>query len=201
MKTESLARQVTASKWIVVLAMIVAISLYCFEFGWFSLTDSREAWGQFGDFFGGVLNPVISAAAFYWLATSILLQKAELSETRDALRLTQDAQQQQADTALIAAKIQRDNIWLTLVGNKISLLRTRQTYLMQLQAERGPASMFFDENGVHREIQDALKDLNIDINAVELEEAEVIGKIDKQAEEFRAEVATGYANHPPPREA
>ena len=196
MRSETLARQVTVSKWIVLLAMIAAISFYCFEFGWFSLTDSREAWGQFGDFFGGVLNPVISAAAFYWLATSILLQKAELSETREALRLTQDAQQQQADTALVAAKIQRDNIWLTLIGNKISLLRTRQTYLMQLQVERGPKSKFFDENGDLREIQDVLKHLNEDINAVELEEAEVIGKIAQQAKEFRGTVARGYANNP-----
>lgn len=46
-------------------------SVFCYTvwlFAWKSkaLEDAPSAGGVFGDFFGGVLNPVISLAAFYW---------------------------------------------------------------------------------------------------------------------------------------
>jgi hypothetical protein len=48
-------------------------------------TPSAEAWGQFGDFVGGVLNPAIAFLAFYWLTQSVLIQRKELEETKQAL--------------------------------------------------------------------------------------------------------------------
>jgi hypothetical protein len=194
MESKSLALQVTLSKYLVLLAIIGAVSLYCYKFGWWTLLNERDAWGQFGDFFGGVLNPLISFGAFYWLATSILLQKAELSETRDALKATQFAQQQHADTALVAAKIQRDNILLTMVANKIAALRTRQTHILQMQADRGPYGKYYDEHGQLTPLVVALKKLNEEISSLESEEAEVFGKIAQQSREFRQEVAPGYAS-------
>ncbi len=51
-----------------------------------------DKWGAFGDFFGGILNPIVAFGAFYWLTQSVKLQKQELSETRLELKRTANAQ-------------------------------------------------------------------------------------------------------------
>jgi hypothetical protein len=44
--------------------------------------------GQWGDFFGGMLNPILSFLAFAGLLYTILLQRRELGLSREELRLT-----------------------------------------------------------------------------------------------------------------
>ena len=45
---------------ILVLFIGIVISFYVFQFGRYTLSDNLEAWGQTGDYFGGLLNPLIS---------------------------------------------------------------------------------------------------------------------------------------------
>lgn len=199
MESKSLASQVRWSKYMVFGAILITLIFYGCKFGWNHgwgmLSSDKAEWGQFGDFFGGVLNPLISFGAFYWLATSILLQKAELSETREALRATQDAQQQHADTALIAAKMQRENVRLTLVAGKLGTLRARQNALLERQADRSPGGAYFDEKGNHTQITLALEKLQSQIEMLEFEEAQVFGLLAQQGNELRKEVARGYASN------
>lgn len=54
-----------------------------------------EKWGQFGDFVGGLLNPVVAFAAFYWLTQSVKIQKTELELARKAAEESSIALQQQ----------------------------------------------------------------------------------------------------------
>jgi hypothetical protein len=42
------------------------------------LSKSRDAWGQFGDFLGGLLNPAIGALTVYLLLVSVYIQRKEL---------------------------------------------------------------------------------------------------------------------------
>lgn len=53
-------------------------------------------WGAFGDFMGGLMNPIVAFAALYWLTQSVKLQKTELAETRKALEGSEKAQTIQA---------------------------------------------------------------------------------------------------------
>ena len=41
----------------------------------FPLSTDPAGWGQFGDFIGGVLNPVCAYMAFVWLVRSYALQR------------------------------------------------------------------------------------------------------------------------------
>lgn len=56
---------------------------YFFEFGslkggfWNFFSDDREHWGQFGDFVGGVLNPMIGLVTI-WLVTKSLHQNSQM---------------------------------------------------------------------------------------------------------------------------
>lgn len=52
-------------------------------------------WGAFGDFMGGLMNPIVAFAALYWLTQSVKLQKKELELARKAAEESSIALQQQ----------------------------------------------------------------------------------------------------------
>ena len=54
----------------------VSIAMYLKQFGIAPAVD-HDIWGQFGDFVGGLLNPMVSFAALVLLARTYLLQRQE----------------------------------------------------------------------------------------------------------------------------
>lgn len=83
--------------------MLLWCAIYIWKFGGDSLSSSPGDWGVFGDFFGGILNPVVAYAAFTWLTRSVRLQKEELTETRRALTDSADAQMEQVRLSALTA--------------------------------------------------------------------------------------------------
>ena len=85
-------------------AAIVIIAIPSSYFIWFYISNDYQlaldsgVWGSFGDFFGGILNPLIALLAFYWLTQSVLIQKRELKDTKDALVDSSESQKQQVIT-------------------------------------------------------------------------------------------------------
>lgn len=67
------------------LLVFVLAASYC---GWFwlvkdqVLSENTATWGSFGDYIGGIMNPVVALLALYWLTQSISIQKQELHDTR-----------------------------------------------------------------------------------------------------------------------
>lgn len=72
---------------------LVTVGIYISEFGTIR-SQKQDVWGQFGDYIGGVLNPIVSFIALVVLAKTYRHQKHELSMTAKALR----AEQQLANT-------------------------------------------------------------------------------------------------------
>ncbi len=76
---------------------LVIVGFYFFNFnshilkneGWWKVLQNLSAdagnWGVFGDYVGGILNPVIAAFAFYLIAKTYELQKRELKLSTDAI--------------------------------------------------------------------------------------------------------------------
>lgn len=64
--------------------LVGVVSFYIYNFGT-KLSNSQEQWGQFGDYFGGILNPSFSALAFFALLWSISLQDREFKKTSEHL--------------------------------------------------------------------------------------------------------------------
>lgn len=62
-------------------------------------------WGAFGDFIGGLMNPLVAFAAFYWLTQSVKIQKQELADTRKTLDVTAKAQEQQVENGYISIRL------------------------------------------------------------------------------------------------
>ncbi len=70
---------------VAVLIISIAVTLHMATFGT-SLSINREHWGQFGDYFGGLLNPIFAFAAFMSALWSINVQRLEVREM--AVQLT-----------------------------------------------------------------------------------------------------------------
>ena len=75
------------------LAIFFIIVVFCFYFFRFSNwhlipSGSQEVWGQFGDFIGGTLNPLLSFFGLIALLVTIALQSKELELSRKELKLT-----------------------------------------------------------------------------------------------------------------
>jgi hypothetical protein len=80
--------------------VILVIVLYVWYFVGKAIVPVAEKWGQFGDYFGGVLNPAVAMAALLLLARSVGIQRTELMDVRETLR---GQAQSAADTAELAA--------------------------------------------------------------------------------------------------
>lgn len=108
MELITLERSINRTKIVAVSAFFLVPLSY---FLWFwvvkgqPLSPSAGDWGTFGDFIGGLLNPLIAFFAFYWLTQSIKLQKRELGETKDALIKSSDAQNKQVQNQVLANKL------------------------------------------------------------------------------------------------
>lgn len=66
------------------LAIILVLS-YAIAFHPLPINERPDAWGQFGDYMGGLLNPLISLFTLIVAVSVWRLQKTELLETRKAL--------------------------------------------------------------------------------------------------------------------
>ncbi|PSV95202.1 putative phage abortive infection protein [Photobacterium iliopiscarium] len=88
-------------KYSTISAIVIAIAIFSSYIGYLGiykdlqLSSDSGIWGTFGDFIGGLLNPIIAGLAFYWLTESVLIHKKELSETQNVLKETEKTQKKQ----------------------------------------------------------------------------------------------------------
>jgi len=59
------------------------------------LAINKSSFGEWGDFFGGVLNPIFTLLTFTGVLITIVLQQTELRESRAEMRRSADALQEQ----------------------------------------------------------------------------------------------------------
>ncbi|WP_162989553.1 hypothetical protein [Comamonas sp. lk] len=72
---------------------------------YFSPAPTFEINGQIGDFFGGILNPIVALMALVWLVKGVKLQQKELEETKFALQASEKHQAAQVRISAITALI------------------------------------------------------------------------------------------------
>lgn len=79
------------------MALVIA---YVFTFG-VNVSQKQETWGQFGDFLGGVLNPIFSFLALIGLLITIALQVRQLRISAHELRSAEAALSAQSDATKV----------------------------------------------------------------------------------------------------
>jgi hypothetical protein len=70
------------------------------------ILNAKAEWGQFGDFVGGALNPVVSLLALGGLVFTILLQQEAMIHSRKDTEATQKALSDQTKLSLETARLQ-----------------------------------------------------------------------------------------------
>lgn len=104
-----------------IIALVVLVSVfvyYAYIFRNFKIEPHVEHFAQFGDFIGGILNPIFAFLAFIALLYTIKLQskalklsKDELSATREELKESRIAQQEQSDSLKLQNKSTNQQIF------------------------------------------------------------------------------------------
>lgn len=125
------------------LLFVLAISLPALYFWYFGMHLKQEAaidaskWGEFGDFFGGILNPLVAFAAFYWLTKSVKLQKTELEAARKILADTSKAQNEAAQAQAKAAELNEMLLKVSILNTLAKSAHDETEMLItQLNAEK-----------------------------------------------------------------
>ncbi len=101
--------------------VVLGFYLYKFHHGFSNVNGD---WGTFGDYVGGILNPVIAGFAFYLIAKTYELQKIELEATRSLLEVSTNAQKEQIKLAALTAH-------LNSVLMRIDILKSERLSLLQ----------------------------------------------------------------------
>ena len=154
MDFDILDKRLRVSLWLLFGFAISAVIAY---FVWFGAINNvpasltADAWGEFGDFVGGVMNPLVAACALYWLTMSVRLQKQELAAARAELQLTRNelaaassAQREQARLALLSTRINSLNMRLSTTTAELEYIRGRLGYVLQRMDDKGPHTMIND---------------------------------------------------------
>ena len=132
MDFEKLETEVRRSRHFAAMLAVSVVAIYFIRM-WLaqhnSISAETEEWGQFGDFIGGMLNPVIAYLAFYWLTRSIVLQKEELTDTRKTLQTSAQAQLKQERHAARTAHLNALNSLLNSFNNDLSRIRDNIQFL------------------------------------------------------------------------
>lgn len=82
---------------------LVVISLFKTQFWGKSLATEAASWGQVGDYFGGLVNPIIGLATVILIFISIRIQQIELRESIGQIRVANEqASQQSFEQSLFA---------------------------------------------------------------------------------------------------
>jgi hypothetical protein len=164
-----------------VLACSIFILIVAGYFFWFLVINSQRlsvdtsSWGAFGDFVGGILNPLIAFLAFYWLTVSVLIQKKELEETKNALVGSSVAQAKQVEISVIEIQLNVINIQLE-AKNAYKNIIINNGYGIRQNGSFGIKNVL-SEDGEIVEYKGLLEKINENIDVLTSQQVELIEKL------------------------
>ena len=138
---------------------ISVMALVVIYYAWFGIENDQilstdaTTWGVFGDFFGGVLNPIVAIVTLTWVVKAVNLQKQELKSTSDALKDSASAQLQTAELQRKGAIITAITGELHSVQSDIDHIRSRMLGLISLEWENPRAYSVYKHQIEHMDPQ------------------------------------------------
>ncbi|HCS65915.1 MAG TPA: hypothetical protein DIW64_18635 [Cellvibrio sp.] len=126
-----------------------AYFIWFFGIKGYELSSSPEVWAQFGDYAGGILNPIVALLAFYWLTVSIRYQLKELKDSRAALRDSASSQAKLVEAQNLTARIHALSAMLQTANANISTLNSKHMFaFQQLTSEGSPPKRKIIQNSI-----------------------------------------------------
>ncbi len=99
-----------------------------------SLSDGLDKWGQFGDYLGGILNPLFSLTALFAVLYTIKLQSKELHESTEQLKASAEAFKIQNDVMI---RQQFENTFFQMLGLFNNTTETLETNKINNETIKG----------------------------------------------------------------
>lgn len=140
-----------------VLALLIALlMLYGSFIGYSALGQEPEHWAQFGDFFGGIANPLLSSLALFALITALFLQvkqlhlsSTELKLSRQELELTRNELKRAAEAQVQSQKALSKQVEIAAATAKLSaidaLVERNRKLARGVKAKQGPGENITDK--------------------------------------------------------
>jgi len=187
MELEGMVKAVNITRWIVGMIFGLSVGTY---FVWFWLINGHgfsqdsAIWGSFGDFVGGILNPLIAFCAFYWLTISVSIQKAELKDTKQALVDSSMAHKKQSWLIENQIKINTEQTRLTAINiNLEAKYAYRNVIISSALNGSGYAVPVFDTDGNRCEPKDLLVKIETEIEKLIEQQQAQINQIEELSKE------------------
>lgn len=89
----------------VVSMVVIVLGSFVVNFWNEPIATATAKWGEFGDYVGGALNPLVALAALALLAVSIRIQRKELAETKEVLALQAKTSGETAKLAALSSLV------------------------------------------------------------------------------------------------
>ncbi|MFM2050823.1 MAG: hypothetical protein RL682_1314 [Pseudomonadota bacterium] len=170
-----------------VLGFLVVFA-YFVKFSGFGFSNNQADWGTLGDYIGGVLNPTISVVTLYWLTRSIILQRRELQESREALRDTAYSQSKQAASSEIAAKFQLLSIELEIISSELASELSYQMQICSIMNNDSSGREIYDRAGILRSFKDISLEVQKEVSRLSEKRKRVFNAVRVIAPGFNYEV-------------
>jgi len=128
------------------LCIVSVFGVYSISFKDFSFIPDTEKFGQFGDFIGGTLNPILAFLSFMALLYTIKIQTDELKLSREELEATRE----ELKGSRIAQQEQSES--LRLQNGAIEKQIFENTFFSLLKEVNGLLNELYDGNAVYNYI-------------------------------------------------
>lgn len=179
-KNGSQAWETNLWRWALLIGAL-AVGVYAWHFGWRlgrGFSPSPDQWGTFGDYIGGVMNPLVALAALYWLTRSVSIQKQELAETRKELAETRRELAAQAENGRQALYL---NALTALHNANLASVATIENRIKILEQgiRSAPVLPNKAEIAIHEGFIQQRAELLKDIKPIESENQQIIAGIKK----------------------
>ncbi|WAG12386.1 hypothetical protein NRZ32_04405 [Aeromonas dhakensis] len=130
------------------LVILLTVGAYILNFHNLPISQETGNWGTFGDYIGGILNPLISFTALLYLIKAYRSQKQELEETKDVLKKTEIHNSSISKTQISQTEIMKDSQAAQLISLRIDVLYKSVSYL-QGELNRAAAQINSNSNSIH----------------------------------------------------
>lgn len=127
--------------WVVaVVFFAISLAVYCWHFDG-GLSPKQSVWGQFGDFMGGLVNPIVGLVTIWLLTVSLNQSHLALHQTSLALKQSEEALKQSAEEIQLAKQALLDN---QAIQSKTETALTRQIEVAEEARDIANASSLWE---------------------------------------------------------
>ncbi len=136
-------RLISKMAWIVTAALCAIIIVYGFYFfnffSEFKLSDQTGVWGTFGDYVGGILNPIFGFLTLIALLLTLNLQREqlkisneELEHSREELKASRELLEKSSEAQELTAKSLAEQTKYAAISAKLNALNASLAVITEL---------------------------------------------------------------------